>query len=579
MKKTIIGVIIALVVLAAAGALYWFVFRKNLADSIVIPYIAHQKPHVDPHVPSAVPLADKLDEVLFDGLFNGVPSPSGILYQDGLGEFISIDPKGLVTVRLKPNRKWHSSYAVTMDKKKIAVTPAQEIAFAAEDLRFTLKRIQKLGSLSPDFILVGQAIPDFEFTGPDANGVISFQFRGDRIWNEPDIKEILSFKVVPASAGMENQAGYNTGTGPYMRAGEYEDVMYYQKMPSRSATITNFILKPFIDNSTYTTELKNKNIDVLLSTPFGAVSPILADSSDYFYKSSIATCFFALMFNNEKLSTDQRKALRKLVNNRMIMDRFFKSGTQQQRHVANYKGAGDNYDEYLNYSVFPTTSCYIDGEYVTPLKEQAEGDIATLPDTVRIQTCLNFDFREELSQLVEILNDPSIFHGKIKATAVSNDEIAKGNYDAVLVPVTGYRSNFLFDMYNVFLREPDFSTNRINLQTSINAEGKQVVNDESFSAGKNFFRLDLSKDYPERGDVKTLLSDIFSFMSTTEISDKQHYAATIDQMDGKLALGAWLFSLPSLAYMSTQFDAASIDMYGKASQLSTVEKWKEAKKK
>jgi len=27
----------------------------------------------------------------------------------------------------------------------------------------------------------------------------------------------------------------------------------------------------------------------------------------------------------------------------------------------------------------------------------------------------------------------------------------------------------------------------------------------------------------------------------------------IDQLDQKLALGSWLFSLPSLAYFSTQF--------------------------
>jgi hypothetical protein len=578
MKKTIIGVVIALVVLIGAGALYWFVFRKDLSDSIVIPYIAHQKPHIDPHVPSAIPLADKLDDVLFDGLFNGVPSPSGILYQDGLGEFVSVDPAGLVIVRLKPNRKWHSSYRATMEKKKITVTPAQEIDFTAEDLRFTLKRIQKLGSLSPDFILVSQALPDFEFTGPDANGEIRFQMRGDRTWVEADIKEILSFKIIPA-AGMENAEGYNIGTGPYLRAGEYEDVMYCQKMPSRSASITSFILKPFIDNSTYTTELKNKNINVLLSTPFGAVSPILGDSTQYFYKSSIATCFFALMFNNEKLSIDQRKALRKLVNNRMIMERFFKSGTQQQRHIANYKGAGDNYDEYLNYSVFPSTSVYIDAEYVTPVKEQTEGDIGTLPDTVRIQTCLNYDFREELSQLVEILNDPSMFHGKIKATAVSNDEIGRGAYDAVLGPVTGYRSNFLYDLYNVFLREPDFSTNRINLVTSINADGKQAASDQSFSAGKNFFRLDLAGNSPELADVKQLLEFIYKFMASSEVSDKQHYAKLIDDLESKLALGGWLFSLPSLAYLSTQFDAASIDMYGKASQLSTVEKWKESLKK
>jgi hypothetical protein len=31
--------------------------------------------------------------------------------------------------------------------------------------------------------------------------------------------------------------------------------------------------------------------------------------------------------------------------------------------------------------------------------------------------------------------------------------------------------------------------------------------------------------------------------------------------------------------MSTQFDASTIDMYGTASQLSTIEKWQERKKK
>ena len=62
-----------------------------------------------------------------------------------------------------------------------------------------------------------------------------------------------------------------------------------------------------------TTELKNKNINVLLSTPFGALSPILRDSTEFFYKSSIATTFFALYFNTQRLSLDQRKAVRKLV--------------------------------------------------------------------------------------------------------------------------------------------------------------------------------------------------------------------------------------------------------------------------
>jgi hypothetical protein len=577
MKKPIIGVVIALAVLIIGGALYWFVFRKSLADEIVIPYIAHQKPRIDPHVPGAVPLADKLAEVVFDGLFNVKASASGIVYEDGLGEYTGIDKNGVVSIRLKPNRKWHSSFTITMDKKKIMISPKAEVDFTAEDLKFTLRRIQTLGSLSPDYILVSQAVPDFAFTGPNDNGEIRFQFRGDRVWTESDIKEVLCFKILPASSDL-NAAEYTDGTGPYMHCGEYEDAIYFKKMPGGPAAITNFILNPFIDNSTYTTELKNKNINVLLSTPFGALSPILRDSSEFFYKSSIATTYFALFFNTQRLSIDQRKAVRKLVSNREIMNRFFKIGTQQQRHIANYRGAGDNYDECLNYSVFPSTSYYVEEKIIKPDTEQAQGDLSTLPDTVRIQTCLNVDFREELSDLVDIINDPSMFHGKIKVTAVSNEEIGKGNYDAVLVPVSGYRNNFLFDLYNIFLRAPDFSAHRINLQTSVDATGKQVIDDQSFAADKNFFRIDLSKDSPERADEKQLLEYIYLFMSTHEIGDKQQGAILIDGLESKLALGAWLFSLPSLAYFSTQFDPASIDMYGTASQLSTVGKWQEKKK-
>ena len=578
MKKTILGTVIALIVLIGAGALYWFVFRKDLSGQIVIPYIAHQKPRIDPHVPSSVPIADKLDEVVFDGLFNVSASPSGIVYENGLGEFMGIDQKCVVRVRLKPNRKWHSSFMVTMDKKKIAVTPKQENDFTAQDLKFTLSRIQKLSSLSPDYILVSQAVPDFSFTGPDDNGEIKFQFRSDRMWSQDDIKEVLSFKLLPANSDME-AAQYTTGTGPYMLCGEYEDVIYFQKMPGGVANITDFVLKPFIDNSTYTTELKNRNINVLLSTPFGAVSPILHDSTDYFYKSSIATTFFALYFNTQKLSLQQRKVLRKLVNNKAVMDRFFKIGTPQQRHIANYRGLGDNYEEYLNFSVFPTTTYYVEEKLVKPAADQSDADLSVLSDTVRIQTCLNFDFREELSDLVEILNDPAMFHGKIKAVAVSNSDIGRGDYDAVLFASSGYRSNFLFDLYNVFLREPDFSSYRINLQTAIDSKGKQVISEQSFAADKNFFKLDLSRDFPERADVKHLLDYLFLFMSTRELGDKQQCSILIDQLEQKLALGAWLFSLPSLSYLSTQFDASTIDMYGTASQLSTVEKWQEMPKK
>lgn len=578
MKKTILIVSIALVAIASA-LVYFFVFRKNLTDQIVLPYIAHQKPRIDPHIPSSVPIADKLDEVLFDGLFNISANPSGIVYEDGLGEFMGLDEKtGIVSVRLKPRKKWHTSYSVTTEKKKISVEEAQEILFTAQDLRFTLRRIQKLGSMSPDYILVSQAIPDFDFSGPDENGEAHFQFRGDRIWTESDIKEVLSFKVLPSDSDIDAPV-YSNGTGPYLHATEYEEKIIYHKPPDGSASLTNVVLKPYIDNSTYATELKNRNINSLLSTPFGAISPILGDSAKYFYKSSISTSFFALFYNVSRLSLEQRHALRQLIDNKKIQDRFFRIGTEQQRHIANYKGTGNNYEEYLNNSIFPTTSYYIEEDIVVPGEIEIEPvDISVLPDTVHIHTCLNFGFREELSELAEIMNDPALFGGKIKVSAVQNEDIRRGNYDAVLVPISGYRSNFLFDLYNIFLREPDFSANKINLKTAINLSGEQAIDEQSFVEDKNFFRIDLGSS-PEKEDFAQLLDYIYGFMSTHEIGDKQVYAQYIDQLDQKIALGSWLFSLPSLAYFSTQFADNSIDLYGTASQLSTIEKWQETVKK
>lgn len=576
MKKAII-ITLVLGIAVTGGLLYFFVFGKNLNGRIVIPYIAHQKPRVDPHLPSAVPIADKMDEVLFDGLFNVSANPSGIIYEDGLGEYMGIDEKGTVSIRLKPSKKWHTSYSAAMDKEKVSITEAQSVQFVSDDLRFTLRRIQSLGSTSPDYILVSQAVPDFDFTGPDENNEVQFQFRGDRQWIEPDIKEVLSFKILPATSEM-NAPAYMTGSGPYLYAGEFEDKLLFHKTPNGAASIPQVHLKPFIDNSTYSTELKNRNINVLLSSPFGAIAPIVRDSTRFFYKSSISTCFFAILFNVKKLSPEKRVALRSIINNRKIMERFFRINTEQQRHIANYRGEGDNYDEYLNYSVFPTTSYYIEEEIVMPMKEQPEADLSVLTDTIRIQTCLNADFREELAELAEILNDPSVTKGKVRVNAVQNDEIRRGEYDAVLVPFSGYRSNFLFDMYNVFLREPDFETYRVNLLTSVDSKGRQTIMDQSFSADKNFFGLDLSDASAEEADIRQLLEHVFNFMSTREIGDKQAYAQFIDQLEQKLALGSWLFSLPSLAYFSTQFDDASIDLYGTASQLSTIEKWRERNK-
>ena len=579
MKKTIIIICSIVFVLAAGALLYFFVFSKNLRDQIIVPYIAHQKPHIDPHVPAADPMSDKLDEVVFDGLFDVSANPSGVTYEDGLGEYMGIDQNNVVTVRLKPQKKWHSSFTIAMEKKKITVTDKEAIYFAAQDLQFTLSRIQKLGSLSPDYILVSQAVQNFSFVGPNESGEIQFQFKGDRIWTENDIKEVLSFKVLPANSEMDAPE-YKNGTGPYALAGQYQDVIYFYKNPAGVAQITNFILKPFIDNSTYTTELKNGNINSLLGTPFGAISPILSDTSDFFCKSNISTTFFAVLYNVQRLNLEQRTELRKLINNKKVMDRFFKVGTQQQRNIIDYKGVMNNYLSYLNYSIFPSSSYYVEEKIVSPLAAQGDADLSKLPDTVRIQTCLNYGNREELAELVETMNDPTVCGGKVKVTAVQNEEIANGNYDAVLVAINGYRSNFLFDLYELFLREPDFAGHRISLATGVDAKGKSIVDDRSFESNRNFFRLDLGDpNATEYANVKQLLQYVFGFMATSEIGDKQAYSQRIDELDQQMALGSWLFSLPSLSYFSTQFDAGTIDIYGTASQLSTIEKWKESGRK
>ncbi len=563
--------------LIVLAAVLYFIFSKNLKGQIAIPYISHQKPIMDPHIPSHIPIADKLDEMLYDGLFNISANPSGITYEDGLGELVEVDANNVVTVRLKPNVKWHQSFKILLHKDDIEITPTEAVYFIANDLRFTLKRIQRLGSLSPDYVLVGQAVEDFDFMGPDNNNEIRFKFKGDRIWNENDIKEVLSFKILPHTATY-NQLNYTNGTGPYMYAGEHKDVIYFPKNPAGPAIMSKVVLKPFIDNSTFTSELSSGNINCLLSTPFGALSPILQDSTDFFHKSNISNTFFAIFFNTQRLNKAQRKALKALINNKKIIQRFYKVGTKQQRHIVDFQGNKDNYDDYLNYSVFPSTSYYVQEKIVMPAKEPEAANLQALSDTVKIVTCLNYGFREELAELVRILNDPQITGGKVKALAVSNAQIKRGNYDAVLVPITNYRSNFMFDLYDIFLREPDFATHKIHLITDSDGFGQRTINLRSFTADKNFFRLDALNATEDRKAIIKLLQNIYTFMSTREIGDKQAFARFIDQQEQELALGCWLFSLPSLAYFSTQFDPQSIDIYGVASQLSTIEKWQEQKK-
>ena len=570
MKKYII--IGSAVIVAAAAVFYFFFWKKDQAGRIVIPYISHQKPIVDPHLPDYNALSDKLDEVLYDGLFNVSANPSGITYEDGLGEFIGIDEKNVVTIRLKTKKKWHSSYFANAEDDDITIDEKEEQFFSAKDLRFTLRRIQQLGSLSPDYILVGQAIKDFSFEGPDINDEIRLQFGEDRIWIEPDIKEVLSFKLLPHNANIA-ATRFNIGSGPYLAVAREAVVSDYYHNPDDIASIPHLKLEPFIDNSTFSTELSNNNINVMLETPFGSLSSILADKEDYFFKSNISTTFFALIFNTERLNRAQRIAARNLINREHIINRFYKVGSEQQRHISDYKGNKDNYEDYLNFSVFPSSSYYVDEQIVYPSQEDQSIDFSVLPDSIRVRACLNYGFREEYSDLIEILNDPSISRGKLRVSAVQNADIKKGDYDALLIAVTGYSSKFLFDLYDIFLREPDLERYKISLQ--VGPDGNALP--ASFTANKNFFRLDGQQNIDDQEDILQLLEYIYGFMDTREIGDKQVYAQMIHELEQEMALGAWLFSLPSLAYFTTQFEEKTIDLYGVASQLSTIEKWEEKK--
>lgn len=561
-------ILIGFVIVAVIALVYFFTRGNDLEGKIAIPYIAHQAPVIDPHLPDANALSDKLDEVEFDGLFNVASNASGITYEDGLGTFLGIDENDVVSVQLRTDAKWSDSYKIIIDDDP-QVKEAKADYFSAEDVAFTLHRIEFLGSLSPDYILVSQALKYIGFKGPDKNNVIRFQFKSDRIWTESDIKEVLSFKILPKSADM-NALNYYVGSGPYLSVPKKEGAPDFIKNPERTAYINRILLKPFIDNSTFTTELVNNSVNVLLQTPFGSLSPVLEQKKEFFAKPSISTTFFAVLFNTQKLDAEQRKALRALLSNRKILNRFYKIGSKQQRNILNWKGEKNNYDELLNYSVFPSSSYYVEEEIVLPEKKTERANLQALPDTVKIAACVNFGLRAEYDELVEILNSPEISQGKIKAVAVSNADIKAQNYDAVLVAFTGYRSNFMFDAYDVFLRSPDLSVRKINLYVDDNGK----ILPKSLDGKNNFFGLNASKD----ADARKLLEYVYAFMSTREIGDKQAYAQLIDKTENEMALGKWLFSMPSLAYFSTQFDSSSINLYGVASQLSTIEKWKEKRK-
>ena len=576
MKNKKVYIITSVAVIALA-VIFYFILRKDLSGNIIIPYISHQKPAVDPHLPNANPIADKLDEVQFDGLFNISANASGIVYENGLGELIGIDENNIVSIRLKKNVKWHNSFTAKLDGDEVKISEGANEYFTAEDLLFTLRRIQNLGSLSPDYILVSQAMADISFIGPDSDNIIKFQFKGDRIWTEPDIKEVLSFKILPKNSDI-NALNYSVGTSNYLRISNPKNEPLYYKSPVGVAEIPFVKLAPFVDNSTFATELSNTNINALLDTPFGSLNSILGDKEDYFYKSSISTTFFAILYNTQRLIIEQRRAAKSLFNNRKIVDRFFKIGTEQQRNIVDYKGNKNNYYDYLNYSVFPHSSYYYEEKIVMPKEVDYNVSISSLPDTLRIVACVNYGYREEYSELIEILNDPKVTKGKVKIKAVQNEDIKKGNYDAVLVAFTGYRSNFLFDLYDVFLREPNLETYKINLRTRSGEDGKTYLDYTSLRADNNFCRINLTAENSETEALRLFADYLYGFMSTREIGDKQAFAERIDGLENELCLGSWLFSVPSLAYFSTQFDDKSINLYGVASQLSTIEKWKEKKK-
>ncbi len=564
-KQIVIGGIIAAILVAV----YFLTSGNDLKGKIVFPYIGHQKPVIDPHLPDANSLSDKLDEAEFDGLFNVSSNPSGITYEDGLGTLLGIDENDVVSVKLRENARWSDSYKIVIDDEP-KITEGKADYFSAEDVAFSLRRIEFLGSLSPDYILVSQALKYIGFQGPDENNVIRFQFKHDRIWTNDDIKEVLSFKILPKTADM-NALNYYVGTGPYIAVPQKNGVPNFIKNPKREAFIPQIILKPFVDNSTFTTELLNNTINAVLQTPFGSLSPVLEKKKEFFAKPSLSTVFFALLFNTQRLNAEQRQALRELLNNKKILNKFYKIGTPQQRNILNWKGEKNNYEELLNYSVFPSTSYYVEEKIIAPEKKPSKVNLQSLPDSINIAACVNYGYRAEYEALIEILNSPEISQGKIHARAVPNKEIKAQNYDAVLIAFTGYRSNFLFDVYDVFLREPDLSIRKINLKT----DDKGEILPSSMRADNNFCALDAAENY----DAARFLEYVYGFMSTREIGDKQAYAELIDKTERKLALGKWLFSLPSLAYFSNQFDSASINLYGVSSQLSTIEYWKEREEK
>lgn len=561
-KRTLIIAGVAVIVIAA---LIFIFTRKDLTGSIVIPYVSHQVPVIDPHLPRHDPLSDQLEDVFFDGLFNAKASPSGVIYEDGLAELVSLEGRK-VTFRLKENVKWHSSYKRWVKDDEVMTENLQVRTFSAADLAFTINRIRRLGTLSPDFILIQQGLVSFNFTEGE-NNEISYTLSSDRsVWREDDVKEIFSFKILPKESSLQ-ASEFTEGSGPFMVVPSSESTKPLVKHPDKHSELASVGLFPAVDNSTFVSELLSGNTNLLLNTPFGAESPILEKNGDFFAKSKLSSTFFAVLFNTKRVSKERRQKFRKLINAAEIQANMYKVNTPQQRHIKDYLGQRDNYSDYVNFSVFPKTSTYVKGKIVTDYPSNA--DISAMTDSINIRVSLNHGFREELTELSSVIN--TMYKGNISVTAVDKETILAGDYDAILLPISGYRSNYLFDLYSIFMRMPDVETYQVNASTKSNAKGERVLDTDNVREGSNFFRIDASAS----GEMEEFYQLVYEFMASKFLYDKIAFAEMIHAKEEELALGAWLFSLPSTSYFSKQFDSSSIVMYGHASSFSTIAKWKE----
>jgi hypothetical protein len=560
-QKLIIGGS-AVIVLAV---ILFFIFRSDLSGSIVIPYVAHQQPVIDPHLPTHDPLSDQLEDIFFDGLFNVKATPSGVVYEDGLAELVSA-VNGRVTLRLKDNVLWHDSYKRWVDDQEIFIEAQEKQLFTAADVAFTIDRIRRLGTLSPDFILLQQAFETYAFTEGN-NNEITFQFSTSRReWRDDDIKEIFSFKILPKTASIQ-ASEFSSGTGPFLQIPTDDTRLPYRKNPSKQSVLASIDLFPTIDNSTFTSELLSNNVNVVLNTPFGANSPLLEEDKDYFSKSKLSDTFFSILFNTKRVPVEKRRAYRSQISSAEIQNRMYKVGSEQQRHIVDFLGKKDQYSEYENFSVFPSTSIYVKDQIIR--RDRKDQDKQAVQDSLRIVVNLNVGFREELTEIANAINALKI--KGVSVVAVDNQTIIDGNYDAILMPISGYRSNYLFDLYTVFLRQPDAEKYQINLRTQTNSAGEKVLDPSVVVSDKNFFRASAAED----NKIGLLYESIYFFMDTKYQTDKTVYAERIHEQEQELALGIWLFSLPNTSYFSKQFDPRSIVMFGHASPLSTLPEWKE----